>query len=94
MDCRSKLSSQETIVKDLKEATDRQKETEARQASLISSLRERIHNTEQEMISIASSKNLMDMKLQALNKENEELKEKALQVDIQSKWFLVIYCFW
>lgn len=85
VDCRSKLSSQETTVKDLREATDRHKETEARQASLISSLRECIHNTEQEMISITSSKNITDMKLQALTKENEDLKAKLLQMEIQSK---------
>lgn len=72
-------------MKDLREASDRHKETEARQASLINSLREHIHNTEQEMISIASSKNITDMKLQALTKENEDLKERALQMEIQSK---------
>lgn len=72
-------------MKDLREATDRHKETEARQASLISSLRERIHNTEEEMISIATSKSITDMKLQALTKEKEDLKERALQLEIQSK---------
>ncbi|KAK3537786.1 hypothetical protein QTP70_018936 [Hemibagrus guttatus] len=88
VDCRSKLSSQETTVKDLREATDRHKETEARQASLISSLRECIHNTEQEMITIGSSKHITDMKLQALIKEKEDLKEKLLQMEIQSKEYL------
>lgn len=73
------------MVKDLREATDRHKETEARQVSLISTLRERVHNTEQEMISIASFKNIMDLKLQALIKENEDLKERALHMEIQSK---------
>lgn len=72
-------------MKDLREATDRHKETEARQASLISSLRERIHNTEEEMVSIATSKSITDMKLQALTKEKEDLKERALQLEIQSK---------
>lgn len=72
-------------MKNLREATDRHKETEARQTSLISTLRERIHNTEQEMISITSSKNITDMKLQILAKENEDLKERALQMEIQSK---------
>lgn len=85
VDCQSKLSSRETTVKDLREVTDRHKETEARQTSLISSLRECIHNTEQEMISIASSKNITDMKLQALTKENEDLKERVLQLNIQSR---------
>ncbi|GAA6086868.1 coiled-coil domain-containing protein 170 isoform X1 [Tachysurus ichikawai] len=88
LDCQSKLSSQETTVKDLREATDRHKETEARHTSLISSLRERIHNTEQEMISIVSSKNITDIKLQAITKENVDLKEKLLQMEIQSKEYL------
>ena len=72
-------------MQDLREAIDKHKETEARQASLISSLRERIHNTEQEMGFIASSKSIMDMKLQALSKENEEMKERAQQMEIKSK---------
>lgn len=72
-------------MKDLSETIDGHKETEARQASLISTLREHIHNTEQEMSSVASSKNVTDMKLQALTKENEDLKERALQMETQSK---------
>ncbi|XP_036449854.1 coiled-coil domain-containing protein 170 [Colossoma macropomum] len=85
LDARSKISSQEALVQDLREVIDKHKETEARQASLISSLRERIHNTEQEMGSISSSKSIMDMKLQALNKENEEMRERAQQMEIKSK---------
>ncbi|KAL7862145.1 hypothetical protein SRHO_G00135860 [Serrasalmus rhombeus] len=85
LDARSKISSQEALVQDLREAIDKHQETEARQSSLISSLRERIHNTEKEMGSIASSKSIMDMKLQALSKENEEIKERAQQMEIKSK---------
>uniref|UniRef100_A0AAR2JPQ4 Coiled-coil domain containing 170 n=1 Tax=Pygocentrus nattereri TaxID=42514 RepID=A0AAR2JPQ4_PYGNA len=85
LDARSKISSQEALVQDLREAIDKHQETEARQSSLISSLRERIHNTEKEMASIASSKSIMDMKLQALSKENEEIKERAQQMEIKSK---------
>ncbi|XP_053365699.1 coiled-coil domain-containing protein 170 isoform X2 [Clarias gariepinus] len=88
MDCQAKLSTQETTMKDLREENDRHMETEARQASLISSLRERIHNTEQEMIMISSSKTIMDMKLQALTKENEDFKERALKMENQSKEYL------
>ncbi|KAF7704503.1 coiled-coil domain-containing protein 170 [Silurus meridionalis] len=88
VDCRSKLSSQKTTVKDLKEESGRYKETEARQASLISSLRESIHNTEQEMISIVSSKKITDVKLQELTKENEDLKKRVLQQEIQSKQYI------
>lgn len=69
----------------MRDAVDRHKETEARQASLVSSLRERIINTEQETSSITSYKNILEMKLQALTKENVEMKEKALQIEITSK---------
>ncbi|KAK1793325.1 hypothetical protein P4O66_011721, partial [Electrophorus voltai] len=85
LDCQSKISSQETMVHDMREVIDRHKETEARQTSLISSLRERIHNTEQEIGFIASSKSIIDMKLQVLTKENEELKQRELQMEIKSK---------
>ncbi|XP_076851082.1 coiled-coil domain-containing protein 170-like [Brachyhypopomus gauderio] len=87
-DCQSKSSSQEAVVLDMREAIDRHKETEARQTSLISSLRERIHNTEQEINAIASSKSIMDMKLQVLTKENEEMKRRQLQMEIKSKEYL------
>ncbi|XP_062862990.1 coiled-coil domain-containing protein 170 [Trichomycterus rosablanca] len=85
LDCRSKLSSQEATLQGMRDAIERHKETEARQSSLISSLRERTNNTEQEMSSITSFKNILDMKLQALTKENMELKEKTLEMEIKSK---------
>ncbi|KAI4884577.1 hypothetical protein NFI96_034533, partial [Prochilodus magdalenae] len=85
LDARSKISSQEALMQDLREVIDKHKETEARQASLISSLRERIHITEQEMGSITSSRNILDMKLQAITKENEEMKERVQQMEIKSK---------
>nr|XP_055028659.1 coiled-coil domain-containing protein 170 [Misgurnus anguillicaudatus]XP_055028660.1 coiled-coil domain-containing protein 170 [Misgurnus anguillicaudatus] len=87
LDAQSKVASQEETIKNLKDATDRHKEKEARQESLICSLRERIYNTEQEMLSITSSKNIMDMKIQTLAKENEEVKEKLTDLDVKSKQY-------
>lgn len=72
-------------MKSLKDAIDRHKEKEARQESLVSSLRERCYNTEQEMISITSSKSIMDMRIQTLTKENQEIKEKIMELEIKSK---------
>ncbi|KAK7142748.1 hypothetical protein R3I94_012181 [Phoxinus phoxinus] len=83
----SKVASQEETLKSLKDAIDRHKEKEARQESLVSSLRERSYNTEQEMISITSSKSIMDMRIQTLTKENEEIKEKIMELDIKSKQY-------
>ncbi|XP_066498793.1 coiled-coil domain-containing protein 170 [Hoplias malabaricus] len=88
LESRSKISSQEALVQDLREVTEKHKETEARQMSLISSLRERIHNTEQEINSISSTRHILDSKIQALTKENEELKEKALQMEMKAKEYL------
>ncbi|XP_072545444.1 coiled-coil domain-containing protein 170 [Salminus brasiliensis] len=88
LDARSKITSQEALVQDLRETVEKHKETEARQSSLISSLRERIHNTEQEMGSIASSKSILEMQLQALTKKNEEMAERTLQMEISSEEYL------
>lgn len=85
MESQSKVASQEETLKNLRDAVDRHKEKEARQESLISSLRERNYNTEQEMLSITSSKSFMDMRVQTLTKENEEIKGKIMELDIKSK---------
>lgn len=85
MESQSKVASQEETLKNLRDAVDRHKEIEARQESLISSLRERNYNTEQEMLSITSSKSFMDMRIQTLTKENEEIKGTIMELDIKSK---------
>ncbi len=85
MESQSKVASQEETLKNLRDAVDRHKEIEARQESLISSLRERNYNTEQEMLSITSSKSFMDMRIQTLTKENEEIKGTIMGLDIKSK---------
>ncbi|XP_016347971.1 coiled-coil domain-containing protein 170 [Sinocyclocheilus anshuiensis] len=87
LESQSKIASQEEIMKNLKDAADRHKEKEASQESLISSLRERNYNTEQEMLSITSSKSFMDMRIQTLTKENEEIKGKIMELDIKSKQY-------
>ncbi|KAK2879109.1 hypothetical protein Q8A67_019900 [Cirrhinus molitorella] len=87
LESQSKVASQEETLKNLKDAVDRHKEKEARHESLISSLRERNYNTEQEMLSITSSKSFMDMRIQTLTKENEENKGKIMELDIKSKQY-------
>ncbi|XP_056624637.1 coiled-coil domain-containing protein 170 [Triplophysa dalaica] len=86
-DAQSKAASHEETIKHLKDVIDRHKEKEARQESLIGSLRERIYNTEQEMLSITSSRSIMDMRVHTLAKENEEVKEKLMELDIKSKQY-------
>ncbi|XP_043075056.1 coiled-coil domain-containing protein 170-like [Puntigrus tetrazona] len=85
LESQTKVASQEETLKNLRDAVDRHKEKEARQESLISSLRERSHNTEQEMLSITSSRSFLDMRMQTLTKENEEIKGKIVELDIKSK---------
>ncbi|KAF4101940.1 coiled-coil domain-containing protein 170 [Onychostoma macrolepis] len=87
LESQSKVASQEETLKNLRDVVDRHKEKEARQESLISSLRERNYNTEQEMLSITSSKSFMDMRIQTLTKENEEIKGKIMELDIKSKQY-------
>ncbi|XP_067312246.1 coiled-coil domain-containing protein 170 [Pseudorasbora parva] len=87
LESQSKVASQDETLKSLKDAIDRHKEKEARHESLISSLRERNYKTEQEMISITSSKSIMDMRIHTLTKENEEIKEKTMELDMKSKQY-------
>ncbi|KAA0710854.1 Coiled-coil domain-containing protein 170 [Triplophysa tibetana] len=86
-DAQSKAAAHEETIKHLKDVIDRHKEKEARQESLIGSLRERVYNTEQEMLSITSSRSIMDMRVHTLAKENEEVKEKLMELDIKSKQY-------
>ncbi|XP_056333764.1 coiled-coil domain-containing protein 170 [Danio aesculapii] len=83
----SRVASQEETLRSLKDAVDRSKEKEARQESLISSLRERNYNTEQEMISVTSTRSVMDIRIQTLTKENQEIKEKIMQLEVKSKQY-------
>ncbi|XP_052001912.1 coiled-coil domain-containing protein 170 [Xyrauchen texanus] len=87
-DAQSKVAYQEETIKNLRDAIERHKEKEARQESLVSSLRERSYNTEQEMVSITSSKSIMDMRIQTLTKENEEMKARVMELDMKSKQLL------
>ncbi|XP_030644525.1 coiled-coil domain-containing protein 170 [Chanos chanos] len=87
-DTRTRLASQDATVQELREANEGYKEAVARQTSLVDSLRERIHNTEKEMSSIASSRSLVDMKIQVLTKENQEMRERELQLENETKHYL------
>ncbi|TRY83488.1 hypothetical protein DNTS_016223 [Danionella cerebrum] len=91
LESQTKVASQEEILKNMKEVIDRHKEREARQESLISSLRERNINTEQEMISISVSKSTMEMRIHTLSQENQEIKEKIMELDVKAKQYFAEY---
>ncbi|MBN3300169.1 CC170 protein, partial [Amia calva] len=80
LDVRSRLASREAALQELKGDVENYKENNARQVSLISSLRERLRDTEQESGAVASSKTRLEITSQALTKENTELKDRVQEL--------------
>ncbi|MGH0151118.1 UNVERIFIED_CONTAM: hypothetical protein FKN15_037788 [Acipenser sinensis] len=78
---KSRLASREASVHELKGEMESYKENNARQASLISSLRTCVQETEQETGAMASSKNLAEISLHTVSKENSVLKERVEELE-------------
>ncbi|KAK1171546.1 coiled-coil domain-containing protein 170-like [Acipenser oxyrinchus oxyrinchus] len=78
---KSRLASRETSVHELKGEMESYKENNARQASLISSLRKCVQETEQETGAMASSKNRAEISLHTVSKENSVLKERVEELE-------------
>ncbi|KAK6489050.1 coiled-coil domain-containing protein 170 isoform X1 [Huso huso] len=81
LEVRSRLASREASVHELKGEVESYKENNARQASLISSLRERVQEMEQETGAMASTKTQAEITLHAESKENSVLKERVEELE-------------
>ncbi|KAJ8399442.1 hypothetical protein AAFF_G00411540 [Aldrovandia affinis] len=87
-DVLSRLTSRDAAVQELREELEGYKETGARQASLVDTLRERLRDAEQEIGVLVSSKARLDATLQALANENYELNARGLELESQSQKYL------
>uniref|UniRef100_A0A8C5QL22 Coiled-coil domain containing 170 n=2 Tax=Leptobrachium leishanense TaxID=445787 RepID=A0A8C5QL22_9ANUR len=88
LDLRSKLSAKEVALQEHKTEAENYKENNARQSSMIASLRARMQETEEESGLLASSKTRADLAMQAVLQENRELKEKIKEFQSRLNTYL------
>ncbi|XP_038618212.1 coiled-coil domain-containing protein 170 [Tachyglossus aculeatus] len=87
-DLRSKMVSKEVFCQELKTKMESYKENNARQSSLLVSLRERVQEMEEESAVLATSKMRSEKIAHAALQENQELKKKILELEAKlSKCF-------
>ncbi|MEE6475042.1 hypothetical protein FKM82_010593, partial [Ascaphus truei] len=88
LDLRSKLSSKEVSLQELKAEVESYKENNARQSSLISSLRTRVMETEEESGLLATSKTRANLAMQNVLQENHDMKERIQDLESRLKKYL------
>ncbi|XP_071997039.1 coiled-coil domain-containing protein 170 isoform X2 [Engystomops pustulosus] len=81
LDLRSKLSSKEIYLQELRAEVENYKENNARQSSLITSLRARLQETEEESGLLANSKSRAELAMQGIIQENRGLKERLKEAE-------------
>uniref|UniRef100_G1T5L1 Coiled-coil domain containing 170 n=1 Tax=Oryctolagus cuniculus TaxID=9986 RepID=G1T5L1_RABIT len=87
-DLRSKMLSKEVSFKELKAEMESYKENNARKSSLLTSLRDRVQELEEESAALATSKIRTEITVQTTTKENQELKKKVVELN---SFYLFIY---
>ncbi|XP_073413783.1 coiled-coil domain-containing protein 170 [Dendrobates tinctorius] len=85
LDIRSKLSSKDLCVQELKAEVESYRENNARQSSLITSLRARLQETEEDSGVLANSKTRAELTLKGIIQENQGLKERLQEMESKLK---------
>ncbi|XP_039707242.1 coiled-coil domain-containing protein 170 isoform X2 [Pteropus medius] len=80
-DLRSKMLSKEVSCQELKAEMENCKEDNARKSSLLTSLRDRVQELEEEAAALSSSKIRTEITAHTAIKENQELKKKVVELD-------------
>ncbi|XP_058591646.1 coiled-coil domain-containing protein 170 isoform X1 [Neofelis nebulosa] len=80
-DLRSKMLSKEASCQALKAEMENYKENHARKSSLLTSLRHRVQELEEESAALATSKIRTEITAHTAIKENQELKKKVAELD-------------
>lgn len=75
------MLSKEASCQELKAEMENYKENNARKASLLSSLRGRVQELEDELAALSTSKMRTEITAHAAIKDNQELKRKAVELD-------------
>ncbi|KAM6180663.1 coiled-coil domain-containing protein 170 [Erethizon dorsatum] len=80
-DLRSKMRSKEICCQELKAEMESYKENNARKSSLLTSLRDRVQELEEESAALATSKIRTEITAHTAIKENQELMRKVAELD-------------
>ncbi|XP_040206814.1 coiled-coil domain-containing protein 170 [Rana temporaria] len=88
LDLRTKVSSKEMALQELKAEVENYRENNARQSAMITSLRARVHETEEETGLLATSKSRAELTIQAVFHENRELKDRIQEMESRLKNFV------
>ncbi|KAM4770930.1 coiled-coil domain-containing protein 170 [Rhinophrynus dorsalis] len=88
LDLKSRLSSKEVALQELRAELENYKENNARQSSVISSLRARVQEIEEESGFLATSKTRADLTMQAVLQENHDMKDRILDLESRLKTYL------
>ncbi|XP_040483901.1 coiled-coil domain-containing protein 170 isoform X4 [Ursus maritimus] len=80
-DLRSKMLSKEAFCQELKAEMENYKENNARKSSLLTSLRDRVQELEEESAALTASKIRAEITAHTATKENQELKKKVAELD-------------
>lgn len=75
------MLSKEASCQELKAEMENYKENNARKASLLSSLRDRVQELEDESTALSASKMRTEITAHAAIKDNQELKRKVVELD-------------
>ncbi|KAM9059868.1 LOW QUALITY PROTEIN: coiled-coil domain-containing protein 170 [Megaptera novaeangliae] len=77
----SKMLSKEVSCQELKAEMENYRENNARKSSLLTSLRDRVQELEEESVALSTSKIRTKITAQSAIKENQELKKKVVELD-------------
>ncbi|XP_047590871.1 coiled-coil domain-containing protein 170 isoform X2 [Lutra lutra] len=80
-DLRSKILSKEASCQELKAEMENYREDNARKSSLLTSLRDRVQELEEESAALTASKIRIEITAHAAITENQELKKKVAELD-------------
>ncbi|XP_057595647.1 coiled-coil domain-containing protein 170 isoform X4 [Hippopotamus amphibius kiboko] len=78
---RSKMLSKEVSCQELKAEMENYKENNARKSSLLTSLRDRVQELQEELAALSTSKIRTEITAQSAIKENQELRKKAVELE-------------
>ncbi|XP_048210251.1 coiled-coil domain-containing protein 170 [Perognathus longimembris pacificus] len=82
-DLRSKMLSKEVCCQELKAEMESYKENNARKSSLVASLRDRVHELEEDLAALSTSKSRTEITAQAAIKESQRLMKKVTELGEQ-----------
>lgn len=79
-------------LQELRDKVENYRENNARQSAMITSLRARVQETEEETGLLATSKSRAEVTIQAVLHENRELKDRLQEMESKLKYVYSTFC--